>query len=117
MAEFIFKDKGQRLPTTAPSCTGGFLLQAPKQSNKRSGMSTQETARCSAGNCKISADVSRVTLITMQNLSSSFWMKLPISLRAIVSGFLLAAVASNVWPLLLVTLGMPLAAIAEAIFL
>lgn len=53
----------------------------------------------------------------MQNRSPSFWMKLPISLRAIVSGFLLAAVASNVWPLLLVNLGVPLAAIAEAIFL
>jgi membrane protease YdiL (CAAX protease family) len=53
----------------------------------------------------------------MQSRSPSFWMKLPISLRAIVTGLLLAAVASNVWPLLLVGLGMPLAAIAEAIFL
>jgi len=49
----------------------------------------------------------------MQNRSPSFWMKLPISLRAIVSGFLIAAVASNVWPLLLVNLGVPLAAIAD----
>ena len=32
----------------------------------------------------------------MQNHSSSFWMKLPLSLRAVGSGFLLAAVASNV---------------------
>jgi membrane protease YdiL (CAAX protease family) len=53
----------------------------------------------------------------MQNRFPSFWMKLPVSLRAIVSGFLLAAVASNVWPLLLVNLGVPLAAIAEAMFL
>src|SRR5258708_3722717 len=53
----------------------------------------------------------------MQNRPPSFWMSLPISLRAIVSGFLIAALASNVWPLLLVSLGVPLAAIAEAIFL
>jgi membrane protease YdiL (CAAX protease family) len=49
--------------------------------------------------------------------SHSLWLKLPISLRAIVSGFLLALVAANVWPLFLLNLGVPAAAIAEAIFL
>src|SRR5258708_32599486 len=53
----------------------------------------------------------------MQNRPPSFWMRLPISLRAIVSGFLIVAVESNVWRFLLVNLGVPLAAIAEAIFL
>ena len=46
-----------------------------------------------------------------------FWSRLPASLRAIVSGLLVGLVAANVWPLLLVSLGVPLAAICEAIFL
>jgi len=45
------------------------------------------------------------------------WAKLPITLRAIISGLLLALAAINVWPLLLLNLGMPLAAFAEVIFL
>ncbi len=48
---------------------------------------------------------------------ASLWTKLPISFRAIVSGVLIALVAANVWPLLLLKLGVPLAAAAEAIFL
>ena len=47
----------------------------------------------------------------------SLWTKLPISLRAIVSGLLVAIPAANVWPLLVVTLGVPFAPLAEAIFL
>ncbi|MGE5208479.1 MAG: type II CAAX prenyl endopeptidase Rce1 family protein [Alphaproteobacteria bacterium] len=47
----------------------------------------------------------------------SFWSKLPISLRAIISGLLIALAAANVWPILLVSLGVPLAALAETIFL
>jgi membrane protease YdiL (CAAX protease family) len=47
----------------------------------------------------------------------SGWAKLPISLRAIVSGLFLAVIALNVWPLLLAILPMPLAAFAEAAFL
>jgi membrane protease YdiL (CAAX protease family) len=45
------------------------------------------------------------------------WKKLPISLWAILSGIVIALAAANVWPLLLLNLGVPLAAIAEAIFL
>ena len=48
---------------------------------------------------------------------SSRWAKLPISLRAIVSGIVIALVPANVWPLLLLNLGVPLAAIIEVIFL
>lgn len=43
--------------------------------------------------------------------------ELPIPLRAVIPGLLLALVAINVWPLLLFKLGVPLAAFAEAIFL
>ena len=42
------------------------------------------------------------------------WAKVPISLRAIISGFLIAMPAANVWPLLLRKLGVPFAAMAEA---
>ena len=55
--------------------------------------------------------------MTTQESAPSWWTKLPVALRAIISGLLIAMVAANVWPLLLVTLGVPLAAIAEAIFL
>jgi len=55
--------------------------------------------------------------MTTHDTASSLWMKLAISLRAIVSGLLIALVAANVWPLLLLDLSVPLAVIAEAIFL
>src|SRR5258708_36544758 len=45
------------------------------------------------------------------------WTRLPITLRAIIAGFLIAAVAANVWLLLLLNLGVQLAALVEAIFL
>jgi membrane protease YdiL (CAAX protease family) len=47
----------------------------------------------------------------------SGWAKLPISLRAIVSGLFLAVISLNVWPVLLAILPMPLAAFTEAAFL
>src|SRR5260370_31781145 len=55
--------------------------------------------------------------MTMQVTAPSLWMKLPISLRAIISGLLIALGAANVWLLLLLSLGAPLAAIGAAIFL
>ena len=51
------------------------------------------------------------------SFASGPWAKLPISLRAIVAGLLIALPAANVWPLLLLKLGTPFAAIAEAMFL
>jgi len=45
------------------------------------------------------------------------WAKLPIWLWAIISSLLLTVAAINVWPLLLLKLGTPLAAFAELIFL
>jgi membrane protease YdiL (CAAX protease family) len=53
----------------------------------------------------------------MESASPGFWSRLPVSLRAIVTGLLIALVAANVWPILLVNLGVPLAAISEAVFL
>jgi len=55
--------------------------------------------------------------MTTQDRAPSRWAKLPILLRAIISGLLVTVVTVNVWPLLLLNLGVPLAAFAEAIFL
>jgi membrane protease YdiL (CAAX protease family) len=55
--------------------------------------------------------------MTSQDRAPHIWSRLPIALRAIISGLLVALVPANVWPLLLLNLGMPLAAITEAIFL
>jgi membrane protease YdiL (CAAX protease family) len=51
------------------------------------------------------------------SLLSGTWAKLPISLRAILAGLLIALPAANVWPLLLLNLGALFASIAEAMFL
>jgi len=53
----------------------------------------------------------------MQSSGVSFWSKLPVSLRAIVSGLLIGMIAANVWFVLLQNLSVPLAAITEAAFL
>jgi membrane protease YdiL (CAAX protease family) len=55
--------------------------------------------------------------MTMQSGGASRWSKLPVSLRAIVSGLLIGMVAANVWFLLLRNLSMPFAAMVEAAFL
>ena len=47
----------------------------------------------------------------------SFWSKLPVSIRAILSGLVIALVPANVWPILLVSLGTPAAALVEVISL
>jgi membrane protease YdiL (CAAX protease family) len=43
--------------------------------------------------------------------------RIPVALRAVVTGLMVGLTAANVWPLLLLTLGMPAAALAEALFL
>jgi membrane protease YdiL (CAAX protease family) len=45
------------------------------------------------------------------------WANLPTAVRAILSGLALALIATNVWPLFLLNLSVPLATIAETIFL
>ena len=56
-----------------------------------------------------------MTLLPSRHFSG--WSKLPIALRAIISGLLMALIPANVWPLLLLNLGVPLAAIGEVLFL
>jgi membrane protease YdiL (CAAX protease family) len=48
---------------------------------------------------------------------ASRWSKVPVSLRAIVSGLLIGMIAANVWLLLLLNFGVPIAALIEAAFL
>jgi membrane protease YdiL (CAAX protease family) len=55
--------------------------------------------------------------MTTPGRAPSLWTKLPITLRAIIAGFLVAAAAANVWLLLLLNLGVQFAAVIEAIFL
>jgi hypothetical protein len=50
--------------------------------------------------------------MTTQDGVPSRWANLPISLRAVIAGLLITLAAVNVWPLLLLTLGVPLAAFA-----
>src|SRR5438874_11262601 len=45
------------------------------------------------------------------------WAKLPVSLRAIVTGIVIALIPANVWPPLLLSLGVPAAATIEVVFL
>ena len=45
------------------------------------------------------------------------WVKRLATFRAIIAGLLIALPAANVWPLLVLNLGVPLAASAEAVFL
>lgn len=45
------------------------------------------------------------------------WARLPVSVRAIISGLLIGLVAANLWPPLLLSLGVPLAALTEIAFL
>ena len=68
-----------------------------------------------AGNARIIPAI--LMQMTAKDRVPGLWMKMPVSLRAIVSGILIGLSAANVWPLLLFNLGVPLAVITEAIFL
>jgi hypothetical protein len=48
---------------------------------------------------------------------SGIWFRLPVIVRAVVGGVVVGMAAANVWPILLVKTGMPVAAVAEVIFL
>src|SRR5437667_458433 len=52
-----------------------------------------------------------MTLLPSRHFSG--WARLPTALRAIISGLLMALIPANVWPLLLLNLGVPLAAVVE----
>jgi membrane protease YdiL (CAAX protease family) len=53
----------------------------------------------------------------VRNRKFASWIRLPVALQAIVAGFLVAAVAANVWLLLLSNLGVLPATILEVLFL
>ena len=50
-------------------------------------------------------------------LKTGFWGRIPVAVRAVVVGILVGMIAANVWPVLLLKLGMPRAAGLEALFL
>jgi membrane protease YdiL (CAAX protease family) len=52
-----------------------------------------------------------------QRRLGSRWATLPVSVRAIITGVFVAFIAANVWPALLLSLGVPLAATVELVFL
>src|SRR5271170_3996611 len=55
--------------------------------------------------------------MTSEKNTPGLWTRLPVSLRAIISAFLIVLVPINIWPVLLFKLGVPAAAIVEATFL
>ena len=58
-----------------------------------------------------------MTAPNFESPTPKYWARLPVIARAIASGLLIGMIAANVWPLLLLNLGVPLAAAAEALFL
>jgi membrane protease YdiL (CAAX protease family) len=56
-------------------------------------------------------------MMTAQENRRNRWATLPVSLRAIITGIVIALIPANVWPPLLLSLGVPLAATIEVIFL
>ena len=55
--------------------------------------------------------------MTAQENRRNRWATLPVSLRAVITGILIALIPGNVWPPLLLNLGVPLAATIELVFL
>jgi membrane protease YdiL (CAAX protease family) len=49
--------------------------------------------------------------------TKSFWSRVPVIIRAVFGGVLVGMIAANVWPILLLKIGMPMAAGAEVAFL
>jgi membrane protease YdiL (CAAX protease family) len=55
--------------------------------------------------------------MTVPENRPSRWTKLPVSLRAIIAGIVIGLIPANVWPALLLSLGVPVAASVEVVFL
>ncbi len=49
--------------------------------------------------------------------SASVWTRIPVAVRAVVIGIVIGMAAANVWPVLLLSLGAPLATCGEILFL
>jgi len=69
------------------------------------------------GTIRLSPSDPMTSTMRAQDRAPSRWANLPISLRAVISGLLITLAAVIVWPQLLLNLGVPLVAFAEAIFL
>jgi membrane protease YdiL (CAAX protease family) len=52
-----------------------------------------------------------------QSATKSLWSRVPVIIRAVLGGILVGMIAANVWPVLLLKIGMPTAACAELAFL
>src|SRR5579859_3644975 len=92
-------------------------LGAARGAGMRTGRSTRTMSVAPLGTKRLSPNVPRTSTMTAQDRAPTRWTKLPISLRAVISGLFITLAAVNVWPLLLLNLGVPLAALAEVIFL
>jgi len=55
--------------------------------------------------------------MTHQEPRPGVWARLPVTPKAIVGGLLVGMIAANVWPVLLLTLGAPSAAVIEVVLL
>jgi len=55
--------------------------------------------------------------MTETTLVGRVWGRIPVAIRAIVSGLLIGMIAANIWPIFLLQLSMPAAAAAELLFL
>jgi membrane protease YdiL (CAAX protease family) len=55
--------------------------------------------------------------MTPETRSARMWNRVPMIVRAVIGGLLVGLPAANIWPVFLVTLGMPLAALIEIAFL
>jgi membrane protease YdiL (CAAX protease family) len=55
--------------------------------------------------------------MTTQDTQSTRWARLPVSVRAVITGLLVALIPANVWPPLLLSFGVPVAATVELVFL
>jgi membrane protease YdiL (CAAX protease family) len=55
--------------------------------------------------------------MTVPENRPSRWTTLPVSLRAIIAGIVIGLIPANVWPALLLSLGVPVAASVEVVFL
>jgi hypothetical protein len=53
----------------------------------------------------------------MTTKTQSLWISMPVIIRAVIGGVLIGMIAANVWPILLLKLGMPSAAVVELVFL
>jgi membrane protease YdiL (CAAX protease family) len=76
-----------------------------------------DLAKAWTGECRDRRVIMKPMTVTAESRLLQYWSMLPVSLRAIVVGIVIGLTAANVWPLLLLALGAPLAAATEAVFL